>query len=172
MLLQTYDPGWPEEFERAAAAIRAVAPAWEVEHIGSTSLVGMAAKPIIDLAVRIVDEADLEQRLPALTAIGWLRIAAGPRTHRVLVRQQGERRTHIAHFFTAEQWDTCHQRIFAAWLRSHEDARERYLAVKRAAEAKGLAGRAYTLRKLDVVAEITNEARAARGLPPAQVWDK
>lgn len=168
-----YDEGWPAEYERTAARLAAAIPAdWEIEHIGSTSVPGLAAKPIIDLAVRVPSLDAVDDRIDDLRAIGWFPIAGGPQTHRVLVRMRDGVRTHIAHFFRADEWDLVHQRVFAAWLRSHPEDRDRYAEAKREAARDAEGGRDYTLRKRAVVQEITDRARAARGLAPVEVWDK
>lgn len=131
-VIEEYDAGWPARFEEAAAGLReASSGTWTVEHIGSTSVVGLAAKPVIDIAVRVARLDEVEQRLPALEALGWRDVAAGPKTHRVLVRLRGHERTHIAHFFEAARWETCNQRIFRDWLRSHPEDRARYEQAKR-----------------------------------------
>ena len=129
----------------------------------------MAAKPIIDLAVRVVDLGDVPRRLEP---IGWSSVPGGPRTHLVLVRHDGMRRTHIAHFFTEDQWDACHQRIFRDWLLEHPEDCQSYVDVKREAAAVATGGRDYTARKTAVIQEIVDRARAARGLPPIDAWDK
>lgn len=90
----------------------------------------------------------------------------------MLVKKRGLERTHIAHFFDAEQWETCNQRIFRDWLRAHPDDRVRYERVKRAAAADAIPGREYTARKTAIVQEIVDRARTALGLPLVDVWDK
>ena len=132
---------------------------------------GLSAKPIIDLAIRVPDLDAVDERIDTLRAIGWYPIARGPQTHRVLVRMRGDQRTHIAHFFRAEDWDTVHQRIFADWLRRHPADRDLYAEAKRSAAREATGGRDYTLRKRSVVQEITDRARTARGLPPVDSWD-
>jgi GrpB-like predicted nucleotidyltransferase (UPF0157 family) len=172
-VLVEYDDTWPDRFAAAAAELTLVSGgAWVVEHIGSTAVLGCPAKPIIDLAVRVEEQRDVERLVPDLLDLGWSGIAAGPRTHHVRVKQWQGHRTHIAHFFAAAQWDTCHQRVFRDWLRTHPDDLARYAAVKRAAVAEGLVGRAYTERKTAIVQDIVDRARAARGLSPGDVWDK
>lgn len=53
-MLVPYDPRWPRQFRQAAVWINHSGnPDWLIEHIGSTAIPGMLAKPIIDLAVRI-----------------------------------------------------------------------------------------------------------------------
>ncbi|MFI2362988.1 GrpB family protein [Promicromonospora sp. NPDC019610] len=171
-MLVEYDQHWPQRFERTAAELSEIEPSWIVEHIGSTAIPGMAAKPAIDLAVRVGSFTDVEDRFESLAALGWLRIARGPRAHLVLVRQEGPRRTDIAHFFTAEQWETCNQRIFRDWLLAHPEDATRYLDAKRAAAEAATGIPDYTARKTAVVQDIVDRARTARGLPLVDVWEK
>jgi GrpB-like predicted nucleotidyltransferase (UPF0157 family) len=172
-VLSDYDPTWPAEFEAAAADIRdATGAGWVIEHIGSTSIRGVPAKPIIDLAVRVEQLADVDFHDQALRRVGFLAIAAGPRTHRVRVRMEDSERTHVAHFFRATEWETCNQRIFRDWLCGHPQDRELYVSVKRAAAAEAVGNRDYTARKTATVQAIVDRARAARGLPLVDVWDK
>ncbi|HVX47494.1 MAG TPA: GrpB family protein [Mycobacteriales bacterium] len=171
--LVPYDPRWPAEFEAAAAQIRAVTGrTWLVEHIGSTSVPGLSAKPVIDLAVRVPDLQDVDAHQHDLVGIGFLAIAGGPLTHKVRVRVKDEQRTHIAHFFPPDQWAHCNQRIFRDWLIEHPEDRDRYEQAKRTAAGEAAGGRDYTQRKTAVVQEIVDRARAALGLPRVDVWDK
>lgn len=171
-MVEEYDPRWPQLFEEAAAEFAEIQSSWGVEHIGSTAIPGMAAKPTIDIAVRVQTLDEVDERFDDLAAIGWRRISRGPRTHLVLVKQQGARRTHIAHFFVGEQWDSCNQRIFRDWLLTHPEDAARYLNVKQAAAQLAAGGRDYTARKTAVVQEIVDRARSARGLQTVDVWDK
>jgi GrpB-like predicted nucleotidyltransferase (UPF0157 family) len=172
-VLVPYDPRWPAQFRSVAAEIReATGAPWLIEHIGSTAVPGLAAKPVIDLAIRVDRLDQVDEHKDALAAIGFVGITGGPRTHRVLVRLSGKDRTHIAHFFPAEQWDGCHQRIFRDWLVLHADDRVRYEQVKLAAAAAATGGRDYTTRKTAVIQEVVDRAREALGLPRMDVWDK
>jgi GrpB-like predicted nucleotidyltransferase (UPF0157 family) len=158
-----YDPSWPSDFAEAAEQLHEVGEGrWLVEHIGSTSVPGLSAKPIIDLAVRIGCFGELDDRREDLVSRGWLAIGRQPRSHRVRVREEQGRRTHVAHFFTTGQWETFHQRMFRDWLRIHPDDLARYQAVKLA--AAGGEGSEYLINKRPVVLDIVNSARAARGL--------
>jgi len=83
IVLAEYDPRWPELFAREAAGIRAAlgTRAVLVEHAGSTSVPGMAAKPIIDIVLAVPDSADEPAYVPALEAAGMR--AAGARARMV-----------------------------------------------------------------------------------------
>lgn len=68
-----YRPVWPSEFELIAAEVRtalAGIPVIAIEHAGSTSVPGLAAKPVIDIDV-IIDHTDLQLTIPPLEAIGY-----------------------------------------------------------------------------------------------------
>lgn len=69
-----YSPSWPVRFERVAALLRAAlvdVSSAVVEHVGSTSVVGLAAKPVLDVDV-IVDGADVPGAVGALTGLGYV----------------------------------------------------------------------------------------------------
>jgi GrpB-like predicted nucleotidyltransferase (UPF0157 family) len=67
-----YDPRWPKAFEEIAARIRPAVSnvALAIEHVGSTSVPGLAAKPIIDIDI-VVDAASVRTATQGLTAIGY-----------------------------------------------------------------------------------------------------
>jgi GrpB-like predicted nucleotidyltransferase (UPF0157 family) len=68
-----YDPQWPELFRREADRIRTVLGnrALQIEHVGSTSVSGLAAKPVIDMLLVVADSADEAAYLPALESAGY-----------------------------------------------------------------------------------------------------
>jgi GrpB-like predicted nucleotidyltransferase (UPF0157 family) len=74
ILLVDYDPQWPELFAREADRIRSVlgSLALRIEHVGSTSVPGLAAKPIIDLLLMVADSAQENAYAPALEAAGYV----------------------------------------------------------------------------------------------------
>jgi GrpB-like predicted nucleotidyltransferase (UPF0157 family) len=71
--LAEYDPRWPEMFEREANRIRSTLgnKALRVEHVGSTSIPGLCAKPIIDILLVVADSSDEPSYVPALEAAGY-----------------------------------------------------------------------------------------------------
>ena len=71
--LADYDPAWPELYEREAEKIRTALGehALGLEHAGSTSVPGLAAKPIIDIVLTVADSADEDAYVPALEAAGY-----------------------------------------------------------------------------------------------------
>ena len=72
--LVEYDPEWPRLFEREAERIRDAlgAKALRIEHVGSTSVPGLAAKPIIDIDLVVADSSDEDAYVPQLEAAGYV----------------------------------------------------------------------------------------------------
>jgi GrpB-like predicted nucleotidyltransferase (UPF0157 family) len=73
ILLVDYDPRWADLFERQAERIRAALAkkALRIEHVGSTSVPGLPAKPIVDVVLVATDSADEGAYLPALVSSGY-----------------------------------------------------------------------------------------------------
>lgn len=168
-----YDDAWPCRFKLAATGLIAVlGDDWLVEHVGSTSVPGLVAKPVIDLAVRVPAGLHVRDVDGALAGAGWVEAGTSVSTHEVRMRLSGAVRTHIAHFFSADAWDTAHQRLFVDWLRRHPEDARRYAELKTTVWAEGRRGRAYTAAKSAFVQDVVDRARARRGLPPVPVGDK
>lgn len=142
-----------------------------IEHIGSTAVPGLVAKPIIDLAARAAVGVDPFGLAALVTPLGYEQHRRGPKNHGVYVRSSGERRTHILHVFADDVWETCNQRLFRDTLLADPEARQRYGELKRAL-ADVDDGREYTAGKRALVEELLNAERARRGLPPTAAWDK
>src|SRR6185503_18116005 len=81
--LVDYDPTWPALFDREAARIRGALGATVVrlEHTGSTSVPGLAAKPVIDITLIVPDSADEPAYVPALEAAGYVMRIREPDWH-------------------------------------------------------------------------------------------
>ena len=74
IIIVNYDPTWPAKFEMHRGIITKTLgdAALQIEHIGSTSVPGLAAKPIVDILVVVSDSADESRYLPQLTAAGYV----------------------------------------------------------------------------------------------------
>jgi GrpB-like predicted nucleotidyltransferase (UPF0157 family) len=157
---------WERLFALEAARLSAALADWEcvVEHVGSTAVADLSAKPIIDIAVGVPVGTSPEAVVPALVALGYdYRGDAGRGGGRVLVREAAPRvRTHHLHvvLLGGDQWDR--YLAFRDLLRVKSDARETY---RREKEALALlhAGdrRAYTAGKAEVIARLLGEERRA-----------
>ncbi len=77
------NPEWPEQFESQARLIEATlgGRALQIEHVGSTSVPGLAAKPVIDILLVVADSADEPSYVPALEAAGFVLRIREPEWH-------------------------------------------------------------------------------------------
>ena len=131
-----YDPAWParaaEEIKRIAAALGP--RAMRIEHIGSTSVPGLAAKPILDFLVSVpeLDRAYVEP----LEALGYrfTPFADSPERH-FFGRPPERPRTHHVHVVAAGGEEEHRHLAFRGYLRSHPDAAREYAEAKRVAAA-------------------------------------
>jgi GrpB-like predicted nucleotidyltransferase (UPF0157 family) len=73
IVIVEYDPSWPARFESERARVQQAlgARAKRIEHVGSTAVPGLAAKPIVDLLVTVEDPNDETASVPAMTAVGY-----------------------------------------------------------------------------------------------------
>jgi GrpB-like predicted nucleotidyltransferase (UPF0157 family)/ligand-binding SRPBCC domain-containing protein len=129
-----YDPQWPELFARAAATIRRAlsSHALQVEHVGSTSVPGLAAKPIVDVLLAVADSADEAAYVPALEAAGYtLRIREPEWYEHRMLKGSVEGRTVHLHVFSAGCAESSRMLHFRDWLRHNDVDRSLYERTKR-----------------------------------------
>jgi GrpB-like predicted nucleotidyltransferase (UPF0157 family) len=157
-----YDDEWPRRFAREERRIRAAlgAAALQVEHVGSTSVPGLAAKPIIDVILVVADSTDEDAYVPALEAAGYILRIREPDwfEHRMF----RERETNVnLHVFSRGCEEVDKMLLFRDWLREHEADRELYERAKRElAQRTWKFGQEYASAKTAVVEEIVARARA------------
>jgi GrpB-like predicted nucleotidyltransferase (UPF0157 family) len=150
--LVAYDPAWPADFAAEAARINDAldARALRVEHIGSTSVPGLLAKPIIDIAVAVASAEVAEQCVAPLGALGYeSRGMHGddPARRYFVLDRDGRRRVQIHMWILpAAGWDR-HLR-FRDLLRARPDLADAYAREKlRVADAVGWDKMAYSEAK-------------------------
>jgi GrpB-like predicted nucleotidyltransferase (UPF0157 family) len=121
-----YSPEWPRLFAELGARIRMVLGplALRIDHIGSTAIPDLAAKPIIDVQISVESFDDLDAIERAMNAIGFIYRSSNPdKTQRYFREMLGERRTHI-HIRRAGSFQEVFSLLFRDYLRCHgEDAR-------------------------------------------------
>ncbi len=129
--LVDYDPAWPALFAREADRIRGIlgGTALAVEHVGSTSVPGLAAKPIVDLDLIVPDPADEPAYVPALEAAGYRLTVREPDwyEHRLFKGPDTNINLHV--FGPGCEQHEQHLR-FRDHLRTHPGDRDHYLATK------------------------------------------
>lgn len=131
IVLAPYDPAWAAEFEALAARIRTAlgAVATDVEHVGSTSVPGLAAKPIIDINLLVADSADEPAYVPALEELGYALHLREPgwHEHRLLRLENPAVNLHV---FTTGSLEHARMIAFRDRLRTDPQALELYLTTK------------------------------------------
>lgn len=131
---------WHEAFEeeRRLLAARLGALAVDIQHIGSTSVPGLAAKPVMDIAVALASPSDLDECRKRLCGLGYLdRGSFGADGGYLFVKEREPNvRTHHLHVVTIDdpQWGTYLR--FRDMLRADAPLRARYAALKQALQAQ------------------------------------
>ncbi len=161
--LAEYDPAWPTLFAREADRIRAVlgSTAVLIEHAGSTSVPGLAAKPIIDIVLAVPDSADEQAYVPAMEAAGYVLRVREPGwfEHRLFKGPDADINLHV---FTAGASEIDRMLLFRDWLRANDADRDAYLRVKRdLAQRTWRHVQHYADAKSAIVAQIMERAAAA-----------
>lgn len=164
ILIVDYDSEWPRLFRHEAERIRAAlgSRALQIEHTGSTSVPGLAAKPIIDMLLAVTDSADEDLYVPELNGIGYtLRIReVNWHEHRMLVRSEPGINLHV---FSAECPEIDRILVFRDWLRRNPADRALYARTKLAlAESEWKDVQHYADAKTPVIDEILGRARRNR----------
>lgn len=131
-----YDPRWPELYTQEVAGLRgAFGPSLvALEHIGSTSVPGLAAKPIVDIQAVVQSAADAQNAAPALAALGWEQgvFALDPKRRLYFKKRNAEGiRTHQLHVYEPNHPAASAHLLFRDYLRAHPEEAAQYAALKR-----------------------------------------
>ncbi len=159
VVLLDHDPAWSVRFEAERARLAEVLGglALRVDHVGSTAVPGLAAKPIVDMQVSVPDPDDDAAFVPALTAAGYVLRVIEPE-HRMF--RTPARDVHV-HLWRAGSADERRQLVFRDWLKVDAHDRELYERVKRQlAERVWVDRNDYSEAKSDVIIVIMNRAEA------------
>jgi GrpB-like predicted nucleotidyltransferase (UPF0157 family) len=137
ILLAEYDPSWPALFEREAARIRGALGdgVLKLEHVGSTSVPGLAAKPQIDILLVVADSSNEGRYVPALEAAGYVLRIREPDWYEHRVFKGPDTKLNL-HVFSPGCVETERMLRFRDWLRTHEDERALYERTKRELAAR------------------------------------
>ena len=157
-----YDSRWPALFELELQRIRIALGdvALRVEHMGSTSVPELAAKPVIDIVLVVADSASEDVYLPALEQAGYVLRIREPEwyEHRMFKRPEAETNLHV---FSEGCIEIDRVLTFRDWLRAHPEDRDLYASVKRSlAETVWDSVDDYAQAKTAVILEILARAMA------------
>jgi GrpB-like predicted nucleotidyltransferase (UPF0157 family) len=138
LVVVPYDDRWPAAYEQVAARIRNALGdrVLQLDHVGSTAVPGLAAKPIIDVNLVVADSGDESAYLSDLEAAGFALRIREPEweEHRVL---GGEDPTTNLHVYSPGSRETGRVVMFRDWLRTHPDDRAAYATLKSVLARRG-----------------------------------
>jgi GrpB-like predicted nucleotidyltransferase (UPF0157 family) len=132
IVLVEHDPTWPDRFEFERQRIEGAlgVRARSVEHIGSTSVPGLVAKPIIDICVAVEDSSDEASYVPELEGAGYELRIREPDWHEHRMLRTAAHDVHL-HVFTLGSSEIDRLVAFRDWLRANDADRELYASTKR-----------------------------------------
>jgi GrpB-like predicted nucleotidyltransferase (UPF0157 family) len=160
LVLYEYQDTWPQQFVQVAEQLRAIVPAHSasLEHIGSTSVTGLCAKPVLDVLLGINSLTEVEAAIPALASVGFVyrpeHEAAIP-DRRYFVRPAGQTlRVHLhAVLLGGLLWRQ--HLLFRDALRQEPPLREQYATLKRTLAAAHAGDKAaYTEAKAPFIRQV------------------
>lgn len=164
VIVTPYNPDWKDEFEREKAKIESALKGLDVhiEHIGSTSVMGLGSKPTIDMMAGVLRLTLVnEQYIENLARIGYEYVFKPEFPERLFFRRgQWRAGTHHLHIYKyqGQQWND--QILFREYLKNHPDTRGQYYTLKKVLENQYKHDRvAYTNGKADFIREVIHKAK-------------
>ena len=134
IVVTDYDPLWKDMFEAEAGRIKTILGqnCIAIYHIGSTSVPGLAAKPIIDIMPVVRDLKAVDRVSAAFEKIGYEYMGEFGIPGRRYLRKGGDERTHQIHIFAEDNTsDIVRHLAVRDYLRAHKDICERYAVLKK-----------------------------------------
>jgi GrpB-like predicted nucleotidyltransferase (UPF0157 family) len=169
VVIVDYDPRWLLVYEEEKRCILGVASnrVLGVEHIGSTSVVSLGAKPIVDIMVGVNGQSDASALLPLLIEIGYdnvTRQSGDSEWYYCLRKVVHGKEAWLQNFhlhlmkFRSETWER--HILFRDFLRNHPETVQKYDKLKRMLAAKyGVDRESYTNAKTEFIASVVNQAK-------------
>ena len=160
--IASYDPAWPALYAQEEARLRellAFIPSLEIEHFGSTSVPGLAAKPILDIMIGVESRGLWPGLVEPVKTLGYAYWDQNPKEEELFFVKGmppfGEKRTHHLHVYDFQGTRWKKELAFRDYLRAHPDEARRYGALKRALASKFTFNReAYTDAKTEFIQNI------------------
>jgi GrpB-like predicted nucleotidyltransferase (UPF0157 family) len=160
-----YDPAWPARFEAEETALRHVLRRWlsgPIEHIGSTAIAGLAAKPVIDIMAGVQTLDGSRDAIDAAATLGYCYFPYQASVRHWMCKPSDAFRTHHLHLVPINTPQWARPIAFRNYLRAHADVAAEYAQLKRTLALKlRLDREAYTEAKSAFIEAITVEALAS-----------
>ena len=160
-----YDPAWPALYQKLVQEIgNALGDvALKIDHVGSTAVPELAAKPVIDLDLTVADPTQENSYVPALASLGYDLIVREPSFHQHRCLRLEKPRVNL-HVFGPDCSENIRHLLFRDWLREHPEDRALYVQAKYGAIGNADNVMEYNQRKQDVIREIYGRVFKAKGL--------
>lgn len=163
-MIADYDPAWARQFAEIAGRVWAAfasGPLIAVEHIGSTAVMGLAAKPIIDIDVVVPSRSDVPNAVARLATLGYTHQGDLGISGREAFERPPRSTPHHLYLCVCGNAEYCRHMTFRNYLRDHWDEAKRYEALKRDLAARFPNDRAaYSAGKADFVEAALEKANA------------
>jgi GrpB-like predicted nucleotidyltransferase (UPF0157 family) len=161
------DPSWPALFEVERLALTGTVGPWlagPIEHVGSTAVAGLAAKPVIDIMAAVAGLDESRPAIAAAAALGYCYFPYRPDAEHWFCKPSPAFRTHHLHLVPFDSAGWRGTIAFRDYLRSHPDVAAEYAALKMRLAAEHRHDReAYTQAKSGFITRVTQAALAAAG---------
>ncbi|MCE9687632.1 GrpB family protein [Shewanella sp. AS16] len=130
-----HDPEWASRFEQEKQLLQAAIGdcALKIEHIGSTAVRGLAAKPVIDILIEVANLEELDRHQGAIGSLGYVARGENGIEGRRYFQKGGEQRSHHLHAFRRGDAHLMRHRAFRDYLMAHPDVAQAYGTIKRVA---------------------------------------
>lgn len=161
--ISPYDPRWPEQFERERLALEAAIGSWAtggIHHVGSTAVVGLEAKPIIDILIGVKDLEVSRACFEPLAELGYLYAPYRREEMHWFCKPHPARRTHHLRLVPTGSRRFGEELAFRDFLRANPDLAKTYASLKHSLAARFRNDReAYTEAKGDFIASVLESAQ-------------
>ncbi|ADE53308.1 GrpB family protein [Coraliomargarita akajimensis] len=127
-----YSDEWPEAFKKEKRALLelGIPGITRIHHIGSTSVEGLAAKPIIDIMIEVESLDVLDRHQARMESLGYEAFGENGISRRRYYQKGGEHRTHQIHAFQNADPHVCRHLAFRDYLRQHPKVCDEYARLK------------------------------------------
>ncbi len=161
IMIEEYDPQWPQQFDAIRSRIAPVLATFAsaIEHVGSTAVPGLAAKPIIDIDVLLKSTEHLPEVIAKLKAVGYVHEGTLGVPGRDAFKAPGHDIQHHLYVCSTPDTEFFRHVAFRNYLRAHPRGAEDYARLKRSLAGKFSVDReTYTHAKTDFIQEILRRA--------------
>jgi GrpB-like predicted nucleotidyltransferase (UPF0157 family) len=178
IVIAVYDPAWATEFQEEKRRLEEAIGRWAVavEHVGSTAVPGLAAKPVIDIGVSLRSYRDALPCITPLVKLGYRCMGEYGLPGRIFFRKEtddplpgqildGIARTHQVHMYEQGHWEGVAHILFRDWLRTHPETAHEYESLKRDGAARYTDVDEYAKAKSGFIRSVLTQARRESTTP-------